>query len=313
MSENSNLEYSVVIPVHNEEENVIPLHQELLEVLQHLGKAFEIIFIDDGSTDGTFGRLQSLHPVKIIRFRKNFGQTAAMDAGFRAARGNVIITLDGDRQNDPHDIPALLSKLDEGYEVVSGWRWQRKDTHMKHFVSRGANVLRGLLIKDQIHDSGCSLKVYRKECFENLNLFGEMHRFIPAILGWQGFKVGELKVSHRPRIAGKTKYGWKRIVKGFVDMISVWFWRKYSNRPLHLFGSAGLLFISIGTLLGFGLLVGRAFFGLSLANRIWPLLAVFVLLAGIQLFVSGLMADILIKIHFREKPSYSVKEVFENS
>jgi glycosyltransferase involved in cell wall biosynthesis len=307
------LDLTIVVPMYNEEGNVVELHTEILSVLNNLKKSFEILFIDDGSTDNTFGLARALRPIKVIRFRKNFGQTAAMNAGFQAAKGNIIITMDGDRQNDPKDIPLLLEKMNDGFDVISGWRWQRKDSNSKHIISRGANFLRGFLIEDNIHDSGCSLKAYRRECFENLTLFGEMHRFIPATLRWQGFKIGEVKVNHRPRVFGQTKYGWKRVVKGFIDMISVWFWRKYANRPLHLFGGGGLLLAISGVFLGMGLLIARWFYGFSLANRIWPLVAVFLVLVGIQLFVSGLLADILMKIHFRERTSYSIKEVVENT
>ena len=233
---------SAVVPVYNEEKNVARLHQELKEALAEIGGFFEIIFVNDGSTDNTLEELKKLKPVKIINFRKNFGQTAAMDAGIKEARGEIVITMDGDGQNDPRDIPLLLEKINEGYDVVSGWRWQRKDKPMKRFLSRGANFLRKFLVSDNIHDSGCSLKAYRKECFDKVDLYGEMHRFIPAILRWRGFKIGEVKVSHRPRSAGETKYDWKRIPKGFLDMTSVWFWRKYSDRPLHLFGERRFVF-----------------------------------------------------------------------
>lgn len=311
MTDRYPLAYSVVVPVYDEQDNVVALHAEIVAAMNQIGGAYEIIFVDDGSTDATFDRLDGLAPIKIIRFRKNFGQTAALDAGFQAARGKIIITLDGDQQNNPADIPLLLEQLAEGYDVVSGWRWQRHDPQAKNVISRGANFLRRFFVKDNIHDSGCSLKAYRRECFENFSLFGEMHRFIPAMLRWQGYRVTEVKVSHRPRAHGTTKYGWKRIVKGFVDMISVWFWRKYANRPLHLFGGVGVLAIFIGSVMGITLIILRYFAGFSLANRIWPLVAVFLVLAGIQLFVSGLLADILIKIHFRERPIYQIKEVVE--
>ncbi|MFC1662963.1 glycosyltransferase family 2 protein [Patescibacteria group bacterium] len=307
------IKYSLVIPTYNEQENVIQLHQEITSVMNTLNQPFEIIFIDDGSSDDTFKKLKTLRPVKIIRFRKNFGQTAAMDAGFHEAAGEIIVTMDADRQNDPKDIPRLINKINEGYDVVSGWRWQRKDSASKNFISRGANTLRSILIKDNIHDSGCTLKAYRRECFHKLTLFGEMHRFIPAMLRWQGFRIGEIKVNHRPRVAGQTKYSWRRIVKGFVDMLSVWFWRKYASRPLHLFGGVGLLLILSGSVLGIILFVLRYFYSFSLANRIWPLVAFFLVLAGIQLFVSGLLADIAVKTYFNgNRKAYAIKDIFEN-
>ena len=228
---------SVVVPLYNEEGNVRELHKRILDACEKLGKPFEIIFIDDGSKDETIKNAQGLTPLTLIKFRKNFGQTAAFDAGIKQAQGEIVITMDGDLQNDPADIGLLLSKMEEGFDVVSGWRFKRKDSLSKKIFSRTANLLRKILIQDTIHDSGCSLKAYKRNCFEDVDLFGEMHRFMPALLELQGYKIGEVKVNHYPRVHGVTKYNWKRGMKGFVDMISIWFWRKYSNRPLHLFGS----------------------------------------------------------------------------
>ncbi len=306
--------HSVIIPAYNEEDAVVPLYREIKVVMDRLGQPYEVIFVDDGSTDRTFERLSALSPIKIIRFRKNFGQTAALDAGFKHAQGKIFITLDGDGQNDPADIPRLLEKLDEGYDVVSGWRKNRKDTFSKKFVSRGANVMRKFFVADHIRDSGCTLKVYRRECFDELDLFGEIHRFIPAMLAWKGFKIAELDVNHRQRTTGQTKYNWKRMVKGFVDMISVWFWRKYSSRPLHLFGGFGVLLGGVGFLLGLYLAIMRIFKLLSLQNSIWPLVSVFLILAGIQLFISGLLGDIAIKTYYNSKRSvYTIRDITDNS
>lgn len=232
---------SVVVPVYNEEGNVEKLHQEIKRMCVNAGYDYEIIFINDGSSDKTDQICRTLKPLKYIQFRRNFGQTAAMDAGIKAATKEFIATLDGDGQNDPADIPKMLEYMREHqYDVVSGWRKNRKDTFMKRFISRGANALRYLLVHDGIHDSGCSLKVYRRECFKGINLYGEQHRFIPAILEIKGFKVGEMVVNHRARTSGKTKYNWHRTIKGFVDMISVWFWNKYASRPLHVLGAFGI-------------------------------------------------------------------------
>lgn len=305
---------SVVVPLYNEEGNVKELHKRIINALQPLGKTYEVIFIDDGSTDGTAKDCEGLTPLKLIRFRKNYGQTAGFDVGIKEAKGEIIVTMDGDLQNDPKDIKLLLSEMEKGYDAVSGWRFARKDTLMKRFFSRGANMLRKFLVHDNIHDSGCSLKAYRKECFNDVDLFGEMHRFIPAILQLEGYKVGEVKVNHHPRVFGKTKYNWRRAVKGFVDMISIWFWRKYSNRPVHLFGGGGILF----SLIGFGILawmmVEKIFFGSSLSERIWPLIGVFFIVVGIQLFVSGLMADILVKNYYKShgRMNYSIREIIES-
>jgi len=304
---------SVVVPLYNEEGNVKELHQRIKDACQNLGKSFEIIFVDDGSTDGTAKDCVGLTPLKLIRFRKNFGQTAAFDAGIKTATGEIVITLDGDLQNDPADIGLLLEEMDKGFDVVSGWRWQRKDTFMKKFFSRTANLLRKILIQDKIHDSGCSLKAYKRECFKDVDLFGEMHRFIPAILQLQGYTVSEVKVSHHPRVHGKTKYNWRRGIKGFVDMISVFFWRRYASRPLHLFGGGGIIFSFLGVAILIWMAVEKIFYGASLSEKIWPTIGTFFILVGIQLFVFGLLADIMIKNYYKNhnRMNYSIKSITE--
>lgn len=304
---------SVVVPLYNEEGNVGELHRRIHEAVRKIGRPSEIIFIDDGSKDGTLTEARALSPLRLIEFRKNFGQTAAFDAGIKAARGDIIVTLDGDLQNDPADIPLLLAKIDEGYDVVSGWRFDRKDPFMKRFFSRGANLLRKILVKDGIHDSGCSLKAYRRECFHDVDLFGEMHRFMPAILALDGFRVGEVKVSHHPRVRGTTKYNWRRAIKGFVDMIAIWFWRKYSHRPIHLFGGAGIFLSLAGSGILVWMLVEKLVFKASLAERLWPLVGIFFVLVGVQLFVFGLLADIVVRnyYHSRGRMNYSIREVRE--
>lgn len=305
---------SVVVPLYNEEGNVTKLHEKIIEACQKVGKPFEVIFVDDGSKDGTIEECKTLSPLTLIKFRKNFGQTAAFDAGIKHAQGEIIITMDGDLQNDPNDIPLLLEKMEEGFDVVSGWRWQRKDTFSKRFFSRTANLLRKVLIQDNIHDSGCSLKAYKTACFADVDLFGEMHRFMPAILEMQGYKVGEVKVSHHPRVHGVTKYNWKRAIKGFVDMVSIWFWRKYSNRPLHLFGGTGMVFTALGFAILAWMAIEKLFLGYAIAERNWPLIGVFFVLVGIQLFIFGLLADILLKIYYKNRHvmNYNIKEVINS-
>lgn len=309
--ENEKIDISVVVPLYNEEGNVLELHKKILESLQKLGKSFEIIFVDDGSKDKTVEMAENISPLVLIKFRKNFGQTAAFDAGIKNAKGDIIITMDGDLQNDPDDISLLIEKMNEGFDVVSGWRFKRKDSLSKHLSSRAANLLRKILIQDKIHDSGCSLKAYKRECFSEVDLFGEMHRFMPALLELQGYKVGEVKVTHHPRINGVTKYNWKRGVKGIIDMISVWFWRKYSNRPLHLFGATGIGFSFLGGAILCWMIVEKIFFGESLTERNWPLIGVFLVLIGIQLFIFGLLADIMIKIYYKSHRTmnYNIKEI----
>ncbi len=308
------LQVSIVIPVFNESENIGRLHEEIVSVCEQEGYHYEIIIVDDGSTDGTEQVIKKLHPVVYIQLRRNFGQTAAFDCGIKQAVGQLIITMDGDGQNDPADISRLIRHLeDEKLDIVSGWRRNRKDNFMKKISSRAANYLRGLIIKDGLNDSGCSLKVYRAECFNGISLFGEMHRFIPAVLKIKGFKIGEIEVNHRPRLAGQTKYDWKRGIKGVIDMISVWFWHKYAVRPLHLLGGLGILNFMLGTIVA---LVGIGFYiaGITLFRYFLPLFSSFLLISGIQLFLFGLMADMLSKSYFETSlnMSYSLKDIYKN-
>lgn len=306
------MKYSIVIPVKDEEDAVSLLHKKIVRTMNIIGESYEIIFIDDGSTDNTLKKITQLVPVIVIQLSRNYGQTAALDAGFKQAKGDIVITMDGDLQNDPADIPKLLMKLNKGYDLVSGWRADRHDPVSKRFASRVANVMRKFFADDGIHDSGCTLKAYHRECLKGLDLYGEMHRFIPAILKWRGFKITEVKVRHHERTTGVTKYNWKRIVKGLVDMFSVWFWRKYANRPLHLFGGLGFFIFLLGIIIGFVLLIARLFFNFSLSGRIWPLMSVFLLLMGIQLFISGLLADIGVKSYYKKEPSYFIRNISRN-
>ncbi len=309
--EEKKIDLSIVVPVYNEEGNVKELHRKIVEACDKLGKSYEVIFVDDGSTDKTVEICKGLSNLTLIELRKNFGQTAAFDAGFKHSSGKQIVTMDGDLQNDPADIGLLLDKAKEGYDVVSGWRFKRKDSFSKKFFSRTADKLRKILLKDSIHDSGCSLKVYDGDALRSVDLFGEMHRFIPAILELDGYKVGEVKVSHHPRIHGETKYNWKRSIKGFVDMISIWFWRKYASRPLHFFGGNGILLIFSGGLVLAWMILEKILFNESLSDRIWPLMGVFLIMLGVQFFVFGLLADILIKNYYKggHRMNYSIGKI----
>ena len=306
---------SVIIPVFNEEESVSLLHSEIVDSMNNLNISYEIIFVDDGSTDKTLEILKTLSSVKIISFRKNFGQTAALDAGIKEAKGEYIISMDGDGQNDPADIKNLIKKLEtDNLDIVSGWRRNRKDPVFKKLSSKLAGLVRRMLINDGIHDSGCTLKVYKTECFDHVDLIGEMHRFIPALLKIKGFKVGEIEVNHRPRIKGKTKYTWTRGVKGILDMVSVWFWKKYANRPLHLFGGVGVVLILISGISGLIAGYQKIFLNVDLSNTVLTDLALFGFLISIQFIVFGLLADIISKNYFASTKDeiYDTKDTFEN-
>ncbi|MCL2368453.1 MAG: glycosyltransferase family 2 protein [Oscillospiraceae bacterium] len=306
-------ELSIVVPIYNEEGNVAPLHKEIKDVCEEQGYTYEIIFIDDGSTDRTGAIAKTLSPIKYVRLRRNFGQTAAMDAGIALAQYAYIVTMDGDMQNDPRDIPKLIAHAEEhDLDIVSGWRKNRKDPLMKRFFSRGANLLRSIIVKDDIHDSGCSLKLYRRECFEQITLYGEMHRFIPALCKIKGFTVGETEVNHRPRASGVTKYNYKRAMKGFIDMISLWFWGKFASRPLHLFGFFGLLSLMLTLVTGVISVVIYIRTG-NISNTPWLTITTIFLIAGLQMFTFGLLSDIMSKI-YRETTkdkAYSIKEVID--
>ncbi|NNF33779.1 MAG: glycosyltransferase family 2 protein [Saprospiraceae bacterium] len=305
---------SVVIPAYNEEGNVAELHREILDVCQRIAYEYEIIFIDDASSDGTSSELKKLSPVKIIQFRKNFGQTQAFDAGIKMAKHDLIVTMDGDGQNDPSDIPGMIKLMDEeGYDVVSGWRKNRKDNFSKRFMSRVANLLRRLLINDGIQDSGCSLKVYKRECFKDVSLYGEMHRFIPALLKIKGYKIGEKVVNHRPRLHGTSKYSWKRGLKGFIDMISIWYWKKYAVRPLHILGSLGMFIVGFGIISAIITII-EFLRGQDLSDTIWPLFTLFSIFIGMQIFITGLIADMMNKTYYenRNEVPYSILQVIDS-
>lgn len=308
-----NIDLSIVVPVFNEQDNVRKLHEEIVATLDKLNKSYEIIFVNDGSLDKTLDNCKDLKPLKIINLRRNFGQTASLDAGFKEAKGSIIITMDGDLQDDPANISRLLRKMKEGnFDVVASWRKVRRDSLSKKFLSKGADQLRKILLHDSIHDSGCMLRAYKRDCLRNLDLMGEMHRFIPATLGMRGFRISEVEVNHRPRIHGVTKYNYKRLLKGFLDVLGVWFWMKYASRPLHLFGGAGLFSFIVGAIFLIVLFIARIFFAYSLTDKIWPLMAIFLMMVGVQLFVSGLMADILVKNRYHGKNmNYSIKEIIE--
>jgi glycosyltransferase involved in cell wall biosynthesis len=309
---------TIVIPVYNEEDNIDPLYHELKNVLDRMQDSYEIIFVEDGSTDQTFPKLLALHlqdpVVKILKFRKNFGQSAALQAGFDYAHGAIIVTIDADLQNDPVDIPALIEKMEnEDLDVVCGWRFNRRDATSKKVFSKLANRLRKLLTGENIHDSGCTLRVYRNACIKNLELYGELHRYIPAILQWKGYHIGELPVNHRKRASGKTKYTWSRLVKGFLDLLVVSFWQRYSARPMHIFGVSGLIIGFFGLLITGYLIVEKILFNTGLSDRPLFLLGILLIIVGVQFIASGLLADIMLKVYYGQagRKIYLINKVFD--
>jgi glycosyltransferase involved in cell wall biosynthesis len=289
-----------------------------MPVLENMGKTYEVICIDDGSTDGTYPALLKLlekeSNIRLIRLRRNFGQTAAFSAGFDLARGDIIVTMDGDLQNDPNDIPRLIEKVEEGYDVVSGWRVDRKDVFLtRRLPSQIANALISKVTGVKLHDYGCSLKAYRREVVKNIKLYGEMHRFIPALASWIGIVVAEVPVTHHPRKYGQSKYGLGRTVKVILDLLTVKFLLDYATRPIQIFGLMGLLSFIAGTLLGIYLTVVRLFFGQPLANRPIVLLAVLLVVLGVQLIIMGLLGELVVRTYHEAqgKPIYMIRDVTE--
>lgn len=311
----SEIELSVVIPLYNEEGNLRPLHEALAAALPKTGRRFEIILVNDGSRDDTeeiLAEFAAADPtVRPINLRRNFGQTAAIMAGLDHARGDVIVPLDGDLQNDPEDIPALLTKLEEGYDVVSGWRKDRQDDKGRSILSRVANRIISLISGVHLHDYGCTLKAYRREVIEGVRLYGEMHRFVPIYATWQGGRVTEIPVNHRPRTVGQSNYGFNRIFKVMFDLMVVQFLMRYDTKPIYVFGLVGTLSIVISLLGGLAALYLRFFEGTSLIQTPLPLLSALTFLTGVICILMGLMAELLVRVYYESqgKTTYLVKQV----
>jgi glycosyltransferase involved in cell wall biosynthesis len=307
-------ELSVVVAAYNEEESVAPLYAALTTTLDGLAMPYELIFVDDGSDDGTYPellRIATADPrARVVRFRRNFGQTAAMAAGFDHALGRVIVAMDGDLQNDPCDIPRLLEKLDEGYDIVSGWRRERADNASRTLPSRLANWLIGHVTGIRLHDSGCSLKAYRAEVVKDLRLYGEMHRLIPALAHQVGASMCEIEVHHHARRYGKSKYGFRRTIKVLLDLLTVKFFSSFSTKPIYVFGGTGVLFCFLGSLAAAATLYQKYVDGVWVHNNPLLLVAVFLFLVGVNLLLLGLIAEMLVRTYHESqaKPIYWVRE-----
>ena len=306
---------SVLVPVYNEEESIAPLAEEIHGALSGLGKSYEVVLVDDGSRDGTFPEIKKAvarYPsFCALRLATNFGQTAALAAAIRQARGSVIACLDADLQNDPKDIPALLAKLDEGYDVVSGWRKDRKDPWLtRRLPSEAANWIISCVTGVPLHDYGCTLKVYRSEFIKELRLYGEMHRFIPAFTGFLGARIAEMPVNHRPRAHGSSKYGLTRIVKVVLDLITVKFMDAYLSKPIYLFGGGGFALGFLGAVLAAFTLYNRLAHGVFVKDQPLFQVSIFFAIVGFQLIMLGLIAEILIRVYYdiKDKPSYFIRE-----
>ena len=316
VSENIVGRVSIVAPVYNEVDSIYPLYESLAKMMDGLGRPVEVILVNDGSTDGSAERLDEIaekdERFTIVHLRRNFGQTAAMAAGFDIARGEAVIAIDADLQNDPADIPAMLAKLDEGYDVVSGWRKDRKDKWLTRKLPSGiANWTISKVTGVHLHDYGCSLKAYRAEVLKDVKLYGEMHRFIPALAYLAGGRVTEMIVKHHPRVHGKTKYGLSRTLGVVLDLATVKFLLTYASRPLQVFGRWGGLMGGFGFLLALYLTVQKLFFGMPLANRPALILAVLMILMGVQLISMGLIAELQARTYYeaQDKPVYTVRYV----
>ncbi len=306
---------SLVVPIFNERENVRELHEELVAVLSDEFEAFEILYVDDGSKDGTTALLEELvageERARLVVLRRNYGQTAAFAAGFEHARGEMVVTMDGDLQNDPADISRLLAEFDRGYDVVSGWRVERRDKLARRLPSVIANRLISAVTGVKLHDYGCSLKIYRSEILKDVRLYGEMHRFLPALCAWQGASVTEVATRHRPRIRGTSKYGLGRTLRVIMDLLTVKFLMTFSTRPLHVFGILGLGSFACGMAINLYLSFQKLALGMAIGGRPLLLLGVLLLFTGFQFISFGLLGEMLARIYHesQKKPIYQVRRV----
>jgi len=305
---------SIVIPVFNEKESVAILHAELVHVLKKVGEDFEIIFIDDGSTDDTLIELKKLKPVRIISFTRNFGKSQALQAGFKAAKGDYIFTIDGDLQDDPNEIPHFLEKAEGGnFDLICGWKQNRHDSFAKRAVSKIANGLTSFFTSTKVHDMNCGYKLYRSEVAKALDLYGDMHRYVPALAATLGFKIDEIPINHRKRQFGVSKYGnFRRLSKSFFDFVTLLLIRRFIDRPMHLFGIIGTVFSLIGAVILAYLAYIKLFEGALIGNRPILMLGVLLMVIGVQLFSSGFLGELLIRQKGKQNV-YTIREETEHT
>ncbi len=313
MGKNS-VKISVVVPLFNEEESLVELYEQLSEAVCSLEKPIEFLFIDDGSTDGSMQVLTELHKkdpqVRVVQFRRNYGKSAALALGFKKARGKLIITLDADLQDEPYEIPNLVKKLEEGFDLVSGWKKIRKDPFIKKNTSKLFNFVTRKMTGLKIHDMNCGLKAYRREVTDTVNVYGQLHRFLPVLAQWQGFKVGEVVVKHNPRKYGRTKFGASRFIAGFFDLMTVLFITRYTKRPLHLFGLIGLGSFIVGVGISAYLAVERLFLGKYLSDRPLLFLGILAIIVGVQFVSIGLLGEMITESR-QDNTDYSIKKTLE--
>jgi glycosyltransferase involved in cell wall biosynthesis len=306
------IDLTVVIPLYNEEESLPELHKQLRTVLGRMNIRYELLFIDDGSTDRSFSVLHELRRVdrhiRAYRFRRNYGKSAALSVGFEKAQGAVVITMDADLQDDPNEIPSLKRKIEEGYDLVSGWKKIRRDPITKTVPSKLFNFVTSRMTGVKLHDFNCGLKAYRREVIKAVKVYGELHRFVPALAHWEGFRIGEMVVNHRPRRYGKTKFGIGRFWKGFLDLLTVLFTTRFFRRPLHLFGMIGLLTLFVGAVISIWLIVEKIMGLTSLGNRPLFLLGIMLVIVGVQFFSIGLLGEMVSKTQQRDE-EYSIRDI----
>jgi glycosyltransferase involved in cell wall biosynthesis len=299
------VDLTIIIPINNEEDNIDLLYQKLKNTLSGLNLKYEIIIVDDGSTDSSYEKIFRLHDqdpaIRIIKFRKNFGKSTALNTAFRHVKGEIVITMDGDLQDDPEEIPRFISKIKEGYDLVSGWKYPRLDPITKTLPSKFFNKMTCFILGVDLHDFNCGFKAYKHVVVKNLQLYGEMHRYIPALAAWNGFKITEIKINHHPRHSGKSKYGFSRLIKGGLDLITVKFLTNYASRPLHVFGFPGLCSLVLGSVIGIYLSYLRFFEDAKIGDRPLLILSVLLIVLGLQFISIGLLGEMITYRNIREE------------